>query len=210
MSLVPLKPLESVLLPDKWWEAFVFFDGTGFRPRELRDHYARIDSVRLEVHVPEDVRQQFETARNVYLYSFFAHRLLPVADFQAYASSEYALRKKADSAGLRVPERWGLRRLFDTAIERKWIVDDGFEVFRRNEQARKQRMEEFAQLDPNIQYLPAADRQAYCRILAESFPSLRNYLAHGTNMIHPSVIGTFEIVADLIHQLFPAARETPS
>lgn len=40
--------------------------------------------------------------------------------------------------------------------------------------------------------------------LAETFPGVRNMHAHGSESIYPSVLGTFEIAADLIHQLFPA------
>ena len=199
-----MKPLENVLEPDDWWDAFVMFDGVRFRPRELRDHHALINSVRLGEHVPEKVRQLFENARNAYLYAFFAHRLLPVADLQVYASVEFALREKAQAVDEQVPERWGMGRLFELAIERRWIVDDGFDVFRRNEAVRRQEAQDLSQIDPRIHYEPPFDTQAYCRILAESFPSLRNTLAHGSNMLHPSVIGTFEIAADLIHQLFPS------
>ena len=61
----------------------------------------------------------------------------------------------------------------------------------------------WSQIDPKLRYEPPADSQAYCRDLAESFPSLRNALAHGSNMLYPSVLGTFEIATDLIGQLFP-------
>jgi hypothetical protein len=204
MSVIPLKSLEDVLKPDDWWDAFVMFDGKSIRKIKLADHFTRIDAVRLREYVPEKVRQLFENARNAYLYAFFAHRLLPVADLQVYASVEFALREKARAAGKQIPDWWGMGRLFELAIERRWIVDDGFEVFRRNELGRKREAEELSQIDPKLRYESPTDRQAYCRILADSFPSLRNTLAHGSNMLHPSVIGTFEIAADLIHQLFPA------
>ena len=119
-------------------------------------------------------------------------------------SVEFAVREKAVAEGRKMSERWGMGRLFKLAIAEKWIVDDGVGVHRRNEAARKERAETYAELDPKIEYRPPTDLQAYCRILAESFPGLRNMHAHGSESIYPSVLGTFEIAADLIHQLFPA------
>lgn len=201
---VRLKPLAEVLRPDPWWDAFVMFDGKEFRPRRIEDHHALIDGVALSDAVPANVRLLFDSGRNAYLYSFFAHRLLMVADLQAHVSVEFALREKAIARNRRISDRWGMGRLFKLAIAERWIVDDGFGVYRRNEAVRKERAEFFAELDPKIEYKPPADSQAYCRILAESFPSLRNMHAHGSESIYPSVLGTFEIAADLIHQLFPA------
>lgn len=201
---VHLKPLTEVLKPDPWWDAFVMYDGKEFRKRRLEDHHAFIDDIALAESVPENVRLLFDSARNAYLYSFFAHRLLMVADLQAHVSVEFALHEKVVAEGKKVSGHWGMSRLFKLAIAEGWIVDDGFSIHRRNEAARKERFEIYAELDPKIEYKPPADAQAYCRILAESFPSLRNMHAHGSESIYPSVLGTFEIAADLIHQLFPA------
>ena len=201
-----LKALAQVLAPDPWWEAFAMYDGKEFRQRRLEDHHAFINGIALVDSVPANVRLLFDSARNAYLYSFFAHRLLMVADLQAHVSVEFALREKATAEGLKVSERWAMGRLFKLAIAYKWIVDDEFGVHRRNEAARKERFAMYAELDPKVEYTPPADSQAYCRILAESFPSLRNMHAHGSEAIYPSVLGTFEIAADLIHQLFSAAE----
>jgi hypothetical protein len=201
---IQLKPLAEVLEPDPWWDAFVMYDGKEFRRRRLEDHHALIDGITLRDVVPPNVRLLFDSARNAYLYSYFAHRLLMVADLQVQVSVEFALREKAIAEGRKVSERWGMGRLFKLAIAEQWIVDDGFSVHRRNEAARKERLELYAELDPKIEYKPPADSQAYCRVLAESFPSLRNMHAHGSESIYPSVLGTFEIAADLIHQLFSA------
>lgn len=39
----------------------------------------------------------------------------------------------------------------------------------------------------------------------ETLPSIRNTYAHGSSMLHASVLRTFEVVADLINQLFTPA-----
>lgn len=204
-----LKPLEAILEPDPWWDALAMFDGQRFRRRMLADHHAFIEAIRLAEHVPSNVRLLFDSARNVYLCAFFAHRLLMVADLQAYVSVEFALREKATQAGRAVPEWWGMSRLFKLAIEETWIIDDGFEIHRRKEEFRRREASMYAKLDPDLRCRAPSDPQAYCRILAESFPSLRNMHAHGSETMYPSVLGTSEIVADIIHQLFPRDAVSP-
>ena len=39
--------------------------------------------------------------------------------------------------------------------------------------------------------------------LSESFPKIRNEYAHGSSMLYKQVLGTFQIVAEFINQLWP-------
>lgn len=197
-----MKSREEVLVPDSWWDAFALIDQGRIRRRVFDDHYEAIAKIELDTNVPESVKQQFDNARNVYLYSYFAHRMLMVAELQVWISVEFALRERAKRDSVETKEWWGLQRLMNLAIKHRWLADDGFEVFRRNEGVRKRELETLAQIDPKFTYDAPSDTQVYCKILAESFSSLRNTLAHGSNMLHPSVLGTFEISADLINQLF--------
>lgn len=50
--------------------------------------------------------------------------------------------------------------------------------------------------------LPSDYRDDWMSILAEGLPHIRNSLAHGSQMLHPSVLGTFTHVADLVNQLY--------
>src|SRR5438309_3090633 len=68
-------------------------DGS-WRPIELSDHYAEILSCSLNASVPENISQQFETARNVYLYAWFVYRFYPIAEHQSLACLELALRDR--------------------------------------------------------------------------------------------------------------------
>lgn len=104
MSVVPLRPLADVLKPDPWWMGWVILDASGVRRRTLDDHYGAIEQVQLHRGVPEQVAQAFENARNVFLYAFFAHRLIMVAELQVRISVEFALREKAKASNVDVPE----------------------------------------------------------------------------------------------------------
>jgi hypothetical protein len=50
--------------------------------------------------------------------------------------------------------------------------------------------------------LPGDYRDDWLSILAKALPSIRNTLAHGSRMLHPSVLVTFTHVADLINQAY--------
>lgn len=47
--------------------------------------------------------------------------------------------------------------------------------------------------DRNWNYLP---------ILLEALPGIRNTYAHGSNMLHNQVLGTLELVCEILNQIF--------
>jgi hypothetical protein len=94
------------------------------------------------------------------------------------------------NAGMRATERWAMRRarnrVSDEASRR--LIESGAE---------------FIEFDPDGAVPAPGD---YCDdalgIFIETLPEIRNTYAHGSAMLHSSVLGTFEIVTDLINQLF--------
>lgn len=64
--------------------------------------------------------------------------------------------------------------------------------------------EEMVFYDADVQ--PTSEDLAYDWIgsFVESLPRIRNTHAHGTSMLDPNVTRTFEIVSDLINQLYCA------
>jgi hypothetical protein len=51
----------------------------------------------LHAGVPKDVQTQFETARNLMLYTYFVFEFQSQAELQAYAALEFALRERFGS-----------------------------------------------------------------------------------------------------------------
>jgi len=43
----------------------------------------------------------------------------------------------------------------------------------------------------------------YLPILLEALPGIRNAYAHGSDMLHNQVLGTLELVCEILNQLFP-------
>jgi hypothetical protein len=85
----PLKALSEVYAPDARQAHFV---GT------LADAHAILTQITLHTGVPVNVRQLFETAKNVSLYSWFVYRFHQVAESVAYSALEMALRERAGFA----------------------------------------------------------------------------------------------------------------
>ena len=53
------------------------------------------------------------------------------------------------------------------------------------------------------QPLPEEYSHDSLHILAKTVPRFRNTYADGRSMLHSTVLGTFEIVTDLVNQLYP-------
>lgn len=92
-----LKPFDQILEPDSIQRECARYNRvTGARrDRTLRDHYSGIESISLMQSVPESVRQQFDAARNLLLYSWFVYSFIPIAQLHAFSSVEYAIRIKS-------------------------------------------------------------------------------------------------------------------
>jgi hypothetical protein len=136
--------------------------------------HARLDEIELHSGVPEEVRGQFNVAKNMALYTYFCYSLAPEVQLKTYTIIEYALRLKANS-----DRKLMLRKLLKMAVREQWISDAGFRHIKN----------------------PSRENH-YCKSLIEVLPSLRNSSAHGSNMLVPDCIGHIEKCADFVNQLF--------
>src|SRR5438046_2846328 len=96
-----LKKFEEVCQPDIRQGYFATCDPSnpsGFRPLTLKDFYDDAETIQLHEGVPEQVRDNFQTARNLIIYSWFYYPLNVTAQLCAYTSAEFALRIKAGDA----------------------------------------------------------------------------------------------------------------
>jgi hypothetical protein len=178
----------------------VRFDGGGTYQVTLADRHAAIAELNLCNTVPDDVTIQFDTARNLLLYSWHAYRFIPVAELQAYRTVEMALRMRF---GLGQNAGPGLRRLLKRAVAEGLLKDEGFRQQRRTREWQQEYREAMQQFGSGrAPFALPADVQAYARQIADAMPVLRNNLAHGGSTLHAGGILTLEICCDLINQLF--------
>ena len=189
-----LKPFDQILEADSIWQDFILRNReTGVvRERTVRDHYSSIESIQVSSVVPESVREHFDVARNLFVYSWFISDFMPVAEMHGFSSVEYAIRLKSGNPKLM------LKNGLELAISERWISDAGFRYYRIKDESSGE--EGFA-----TQSSESEDVQAYCNILVDAFPYVRNTLAHGNKISHLGGLTTLAICADLINQIFESS-----
>ncbi len=172
------KKLEDVGKPDRRNSYFaVVNQETGEnRPLDHEDIYKSVDAVNLLDSVPEDIRSQFNVAKNLAVYTWFSYSFHQISELKAFSTLEMALKQKFGK------NKNGFRGLLRKAVNSGLIRDKGFSHITHEVQ------EEY--------------EMEYSRRLPDIIPNLRNELAHGSNMLHPGSISNLQICADFINQLF--------
>lgn len=221
-----LRTPENATDPDPRCLSFSALDDAGIRQWTLHDQHDAIRKVELNASVPHSVRVHFETAKNIYLYSWFVYRFFPIAEQQALISLEFALRERLATidpnalAATKVAGPRGLGLYLKQVRALGLIRNEELQVAKQSAlgQARKryemevlQRMsdlglDEMVLNDADVQVRNEDYSVDWISLFAESFPVTRNSYAHGSKILHPSVIRTFEIIAELINQLFPSSE----
>ncbi len=201
-SAESLRVLAKLDVPDPRWEHFVVIDVErgGIRRFTLEDHFGRISSTKLRDHVTDDVWASFETARNASLYAWFVYRFFALAEQQALAALELALRTRAlgPSSGSPAP---GLMALLRRAIGDGAVGPDDFPLLddTLREQSRWKG-------EPGASPSPRDSR--FLADLQQLIPRLRNQHAHGHPILVPGY-QTLALAGDIINQLFrPAERSS--
>ncbi|TLN01518.1 hypothetical protein FDZ73_15490 [bacterium] len=215
-----LRTPASALLPDERTNAFAVIDQGMVRKITQADHHGAIARFELSSAVPIAVRIHFETARNLYLYAWFVYRFYPVAEQHALTSLEFALRERLIRGHLSKSkaERMGLSDLLKRARSHGLISNEALRG--RPKWAAEMARQRYSLEQLNVMIAsgcetisfddskvePAAEDLAYDRIddFIKYLPDIRNDYSHGSETLRHTVLRTFEIVADLISQLFPA------
>lgn len=199
--------------------------GDGLRSATVLDQLNDVAQFSLCAEVPEAVRIHFETAKNLYAYAWFVYRFHGVAEQQALTSLEFALRERlcaeiAQSKGKSACLRKGLGWWLKEALARKVISNERlprrreWALQRARARAEREKIEEMErtgatsmQVDySNLHLLPEDLEFDQIGIFIKNLPDIRNAYAHGSSLLHPEVLGTFEIVCNLVNQLFSSSN----
>jgi hypothetical protein len=179
-----LKRSESTLESDPRYRDHVVLDAvTGtYRPMSLQDMRDMVAPIELTPSVPPSIREQFDIARNAFVYSWFVYEFATLAEQQGYTVLEMALRHRLDPAALPNTTRsLGLAKLLKTATARGWLSRENFQV-------------------PSI----SGAGGTMCSL--DLIPLFRNHVMHGNIQLMPQ--GTPEVLrlcADIMNRLFAAA-----
>lgn len=174
-----LKHHRSLLAPDPRHQSAAARDrATGLiRQMQITDLHDLVQPIELGSGVPLEIRQQFDLARNAFVYSWFTYDLATLAEQQAYAVLEMALRRRAETQ-TNLPKRRGLAALLKVATERGWLRHEEFEV----------------------SWPSPTGKMSFLDLL----PLLRNELAHGSTQLFPQgSLEALRICAVIINKLFP-------
>lgn len=94
-ELAMLRPLAEALSPDPRFTRMAVADARkGIRQITFDDHYGAIDAIQIAQTVPSNVRGAFDRSRSCFLYAWFAYELMVVAEAQALAGLELALKER--------------------------------------------------------------------------------------------------------------------
>lgn len=226
-----LRTVDSLCEPDPRNLSFARFDATlgGFRSITAADQLSDIAQFTLRDEVPEPVRVHFETAKNLYAYAWFVYRFHAVSEQQALTSLEFALRvrladeiKRSASRRTRLPR--GLHEWLTVALERgaisndriSWRVECALQRARSRASVEQilemQRLGLSAMRGDQSTIQPTAEdlNHDWIGSFIDSLPKIRNAYAHGAELLHPTGLGTFRIVCELVNQLFEPIADPAS
>ena len=209
----PLKPLDQIYEPDDRQISF---------STSLEDHHAALEEIVLNDAVPLDVRQLFETAKNLSLYSWFVYRFHQVSELISFSALEMALRERyfavnpidEKSKKNRPPS---LYDLMQHAKREGWITNEGFsdsyQIARHNAEfykmIEKSKIHDFDK-DPSRsidepseeEIAEELSKMGRVKAITKTSHKIRNDLAHGSNTLHPNSISTLRINAEMINQIY--------
>jgi len=187
----------------------------------IESYHAALDAVRLHNGVPVPIQQQFETAKNISLYAFYAYRLHQPAELVAYSAFEMALRERAKGESSELFKKKTapmFKDLCDLAIHKHWFQPEGFSHLQRQAYYQAKLTKDWTLIkhmtaeglteteveDPTDEEVMQALKEFtdFASPLLESFRQLRNNLAHGSSLLMPSSVRTLQVLAEAINQLF--------
>lgn len=218
-----LKSLEDIYNPDPRNGIFArHFGAPGSSAQAIDMHYADVDAIKLAPSVPEVIRVQFETSKNLYLYAWFVYRFYNVAEHHALTCLELGLRERfpcpLPQKYWKIPGRKPtLHPLLRFAIDSGVLQNEGFRVWnaRVERRARERHLQEriMEMIEQNLDQIEVNHEQAvpndqdrdwnYLAELLNALPQIRNSYAHGSTMLHNQVLGTLELTSEILNQLFP-------
>ncbi|MYD97449.1 MAG: hypothetical protein F4X98_08700 [Gammaproteobacteria bacterium] len=212
----PLKQPAAMFEPDPRSVSLARLDAAGTHPNTLSDHHRDIAGVQMTAAVPEAIREEFETVRNLYLYSWHVYEFTVPAVLYALALVEKAIKEKCRRSGVQRPKHEGLKGLLKLSIREGWLANDDFPFalgFAREEILPAAAPKSTPTIRSVRRYAPTGT--GFCELLAENLPELRNSAAHGdAGLGFPATaLRIVEVCACVANGLFrdslhPNARES--
>lgn len=202
---------------DKIYEADERHDNSVYT---LDDVHAELSKIVLNDSVSIDVRQLFETAKNISLYSWFVYRFHQASELIVFSALEMALRERYAIENPDVPSKkypFGLYHLLQHAKSEGWITNEGFpslyeraKTFAKDKKRIEIIMTHDFEKEPSVAIEePSMDEieEALSEIdmvgaITNNANTIRNSLAHGSRTLHPNSVSTLFTTSEVINQIF--------
>jgi hypothetical protein len=174
MQMEELKRLEQLQEIDERHALLSQVTGRLLDPSLL---HSAVSKIELNETAPDDIKSQFNVARNMALYSYFCYSFAPEVQAKTFVIIEHALRLREGSGNY-----FGLKKLLKISVNNGWITDTGFRHLNN-----------------------PGNANSYSKSLIEIISMMRNEFAHGTNILVPDCLTHLSVCADFINQLYPVS-----
>ena len=179
-----LKKLEEVMQPDNRNTHYVIINTEVGKEKNLdfEDWYRDIALIELSNGIPEEIKSQFNIAKNLAIYTWFCYPFHQISEMKAFSTVEYALRGKYN-CHVKFGEKSNInfRQLLEKAVKEGILMDSGFTHLNKE---------------------PGQKDNGWVKEMPDLMCEFRNDLAHGSNTLNDSSWLHLRICADLINQLF--------
>lgn len=208
-SAESLKPLNEIHLPDPRFKVHAIGRNDQWRPMELSDLHHRISNLAISPSAPKDVYRQFETARNLLVYTWFVYEFQGPASLQAYATLELALRTRFPDAAHAPNNKGESRPLGLHALlvraKKEGALNPAQIPFLQRRKAHHAKNPYDVPRQP-VQFMSDDEWMEH---VMKTTPQLRNGLAHGNPFLYlEAIISQLDLCCDLINALYPESKTT--
>ena len=192
----------------------------------VENHHQLLSEINIRSEAPLGVKQLFETAKNLSLYSWFVYHFHQVSEMVSFSAMEMAMRERyleenppeeLENDSKKKPRPPTLGKLLNYAKTNQWISNENLSFSRdwayRNAQDKKVReimesgvLEKIGSCNvpepTEVEIQNELSELDIVGTIASFTPQVRNILAHGSTMLSPSSISTLKRIAEVINQLY--------
>jgi hypothetical protein len=174
-----LKSVDTLADCDPRFRDMVIVPASGHkRPLQMSDLHSLVAPISLSADVPDEIRHEFDTARNAFVYSWYVYEFATLAEIRCFAALELALRRRLDPSSANTTKSPGLSRLLKTATESGLLRREDFQM-------------------PS----PAGSGEMACSL--DLLPMLRNHIAHGNIQLLPQATpNNMQLCAEVIEAIY--------
>ena len=176
----------------------------------IENHHQLLSEIEIRSEAPLGVKQLFETAKNLSLYSWFVYHFHQVSEMVSFSALELALRERyleenppeeQENESKKKPRPPTLGRLLNHAKANQWISNENFSfgrdwAYRNAQEAKVREIIESGVLEKvgscevpeptEAEIRNALSELDIVSTIANYMPQVRNTLAHGLSLIHIS------------------------